>query len=211
MLRQRDAERQRIAAAADRSYTRPMPVDPATLHIRKFPDAVLRRRAAEIDAVTDEVRAVAERMVGLMFEAEGIGLAAPQVGLPWRLFVAFVPEYPEEGRTLGDDPATAQAEPEVFINPVLSNFTGELEPYEEGCLSLPEITGEVRRPTGVTIEATDLAGERFTRRAAGLLARCFQHEYDHLDGVLIIDRMTPMARLKNRARVRDLEKLAARA
>lgn len=181
-----------------------MPVDPATLGIFHYPAAVLRRRAAEVPEVTAEVRAVAKRMIELMFEAEGIGLAAPQVGLPWRLFVAHVP--PSEGRSAEGDPLSATASPVVYINPVLSDPQGAVESYEEGCLSLPDISGEVLRPPIVTITATDLEGQRFTRTAAGLLARCWQHETDHLEGILIIDRMTQMSRLKNRLAVRRLEK-----
>jgi len=143
-------------------------------------------------------------MIELMFEAEGVGLAAPQVGLSWRLFVAHVPIG--EGRTLESDPPTATAEPVVYINPVLSTPVGEIKPYDEGCLSLPDITGEVLRPEHITISAMDLEGKKFTRTAAGLLARCWQHESDHLDGVLIIDRMSQMSRLKNRTAVKKLER-----
>lgn len=162
-----------------------------------------------METITDEVHAVAARMIELMREEDGIGLAAPQVGLPWRLFVAHVPPSPEAGRMLDSDPMTSMLDVEVYMNPVLRDFVGDLESYEEGCLSLPDINGDVRRPPQVTIEATDLEGNRFTRTGAGLLARCWQHECDHLDGVLIIDRMTPMARLTNRSKLRELEKQAA--
>ena len=179
-------------------------MDPSTLHILHYPEKALRERAREVPEVTDQVRSIARRMIELMFEAEGVGLAAPQVGLPLRLFVAHVP--PSEGRSPESDPPTATVEPVVYINPVLSNPQGELKPYDEGCLSLPDITGEVLRPEHITITATDLEGRRFTRTGAGLLARCWQHETDHLDGVLIIDRMTQMSRLKNRTAVKRLEK-----
>jgi peptide deformylase len=184
-----------------------MAVDPTSLEIVTYPHPALRAPGREIDAVDDTVRAVAERMVELMFEAEGIGLAAPQVGLPWRLFVAHVPE--NEDRSLADDPATATPEPVVYINPTLADFSRDLRPFEEGCLSLPNITGEVRRPSEATIHATGLDGRPFTARAQGLLARCWQHEHDHLDGVLIIDRMTHLSKAKSRAAIRDLEKRTA--
>ena len=183
-----------------------MSFDPAGLGVVIYPEAVLRRKATPVAAVTDEVRAVAARMIELMFEENGIGLAAPQVGLSWRLFVAHVPE--DEDRRLSDDPPTCTAEPRVYINPELVEPGGELEPYEEGCLSLPEIRGQVFRPPLITMRATGLDGGTFTLRAAGLLARCWQHEVDHLNGVLIIDRMTQMSRLKNRSAVRALEKSA---
>jgi peptide deformylase len=181
-------------------------MDPASLHILHYPERALRERAREVPKVTEDVRAVARRMIELMFEAEGIGLAAPQVGLPWRLFVAHVP--PGEDRSPESQPITATVEPVVYINPVLSSPQGELVAYEEGCLSLPDITGEVLRPEHITITATDLEGRPFTRTGAGLLARCWQHEFDHLDGILIIDRMTQMSRLKNRTAVKRLEKSA---
>jgi peptide deformylase len=178
--------------------------DPSMLGIINYPDPVLRRRATVVPPSDEATRRVAQRMIQLMFEAEGIGLAAPQVGLDWRMFVAHVPA--SETRSPESDPPTATASPLVFIDPVLSEAEGAPEPYEEGCLSLPEITGEVLRPPVITITATDLEGQRFTRRAAGLLARCYQHEFDHLEGVLILDRMTQMSRLKNRLAVKRLEK-----
>ncbi|MEX2219240.1 MAG: peptide deformylase [Phycisphaerales bacterium] len=181
-----------------------MPVGPSTLRIVHYPDPVLRRRARPVTEPAPEVRAVALRMLELMKEAEGIGLAAPQVGVPWRLFVAHVP--PGENRSLESTPPTAMASPVVFINPVLSEPGGLIEAYEEGCLSLPEITGDVMRPMEITVSATDLEGRAFSMRGAGLLARCWQHEVDHLDGVLIIDRMTQLSRLRARAAVRGLEK-----
>ena len=139
-----------------------------------------------------------------MVEEEGIGLAAPQVGLGWRMFVADVP-LGEKRVATGDLPSATNG-PVVYINPVLSKPTGPVEPYEEGCLSLPDIRGEVLRPPVITITALDVEGNTFTQSATGLLARCWQHEVDHLDGVLIIDKMTAPYRLKNRAAIRELER-----
>src|SRR5262249_36630179 len=118
-----------------------MPVDPAALHIACFPAAILRSRAAVVPRVGDDTRGGAQGMVGLTLEAEGIGLAAPQVGLRWRMFVVHVPA--SENRPLEAEPALATASPLVFIDPVLSDPVGAPEGYDEGCLSLPEITGEV--------------------------------------------------------------------
>lgn len=179
-----------------------MAVDPSQLRVRHYPDPVLRRRAQTI-TLTDEVRAVAARMIVLMRQHEGIGLAAPQVGLSWRLFVSHVPEG--EGRSTSSTPPSAEASPGVYINPVLTDPVGGVEPFEEGCLSLPDIRGRVLRPPQITITAMDLDGQTFTRTGAGLLARCWQHEMDHLDGVLIIDKMTQIYRLKNRTAIRELE------
>lgn len=166
-----------------------------------YPDPALRRRAEAVGEVTDEVRAVAQRMVELMDRAEGIGLAAPQVALPWRLFVTRVGN--DEPDDSGERP---RPQPEVFIDPVLKSPQGAPEAMAEGCLSIPEVRGEVYRPPTITIEATDLRGERFTRTESGLVARCWQHEFDHLEGVLILDRFTQMSRLKNRSQLRTLER-----
>ena len=185
-----------------------MSTDPDNLHILFHPASVLRDRAEEIPIIDEGTRAIARRMIELMHEAEGIGLAAPQVGLAIRMFVVDVPEG--DDRTSDDDPPTATPEPMVFINPVLTDHSPDLTPMEEGCLSLPEIRGDVRRPSQITISATDLDGNPIMMRADGLLARCIQHENDHLDGVLIIDKFTHTSRLKNRASIRRLEK-AARA
>jgi len=181
-----------------------MAVDPATLRIVHHPADILRAKADPLGEVTDEIRAVAARMVELMREAEGIGLAAPQVGLPWRLFVCHVPPG-DDGETI---PPTSNAEPEFYIDPVLLDPSKNLARASEGCLSLPDINGDVIRPETISIEYTDFEGQRRTSRASGLLARCWQHETDHLDGVLIIDRMTQPSRLKNRAALRALERVA---
>lgn len=177
-------------------------VDPAALAVQVYPNPVLRTRAQEV-APSPQVAEVARRMIELMHEHEGIGLAAPQVGLAWRLFVTFVP--PSDKWLVDSEPPSAEAAACVYLNPVLSDPAGGVVPYEEGCLSLPEITGSVLRPSEITINATDATGKAFTRRGAGLLARCWQHEVDHLDGVLILDRMSQLHRMKNRRLVKALE------
>jgi len=193
------------------SSTSPAAVAASTLQVVHYPESVLRKKALPIVEITPYVREVAARMIALMFEEEGVGLAAPQVGLSWRLFVAYVPPtdgrstapVDEEGNPLLPD---ASERPQVFINPVLSNHAGPLEKFNEGCLSLPEIRGHVQRPPDVTVKALDLEGRPFEMRATGLLSRCFQHEVDHLDGVLIIDKMMQIDRLKNRLKIRNLER-----
>jgi len=156
-----------------------------------YPDPVLRETAKEVTAVTDEVVQVGLRMLDLMHEAPGVGLAGPQVGLGWRVFVA--------------NPTGEASEDRVFINPVLRDASRELVDHEEGCLSLPEVNGSVRRPGTITIEALDIHGERFCLTSSDLAARVWQHECDHLDGVLIIDRMTPIDRMANERTIRGLE------
>lgn len=186
----------------------PGAIDPAALHIVSYPEPVLRRPTMLVPVtkpgVLGVVRVVAERMLQLMDEAEGIGLAAPQVGLPWQMFVVNVPE--SDGRSARVEPPTATGRPVVYINPQLGPFEGPPEPAEEGCLSLPDIRGDVLRPPIVTIRAIDHEGEPIEQRAGGLLARCWQHEFDHLQGVLIIDKMTQLSRMKVRSALRDLER-----
>ena len=172
-----------------------------------WPNKRLRTAAAPVDASTDEIRAIWADMVETMEAMPGIGLAAPQVALPWRMFVAHVPVDPENPPP---PPLTSVAteEPTVYINPVLHYFSRDLEPYDEGCLSLPEIAGTGRRPSQVSITATDLNGKRSTVRGAGLLARCWQHEMDHLEGTLIIDKFSPMDKRRAKRALKDLEAAA---
>lgn len=195
----------RIARADFRPYTDHMTVNPAHLQIVKYPAEVLRARAKEIPQVDESVRAVADRMVDLMYDAEGIGLAGPQVGLNWRIFVIDVPEDEEGHRSPHTQPMSATPGPMVFINPKLGGFSRDLVSYDEGCLSLPLITGEVRRPSMCTVSALDEHGHPFTIEAAGLLSRCLQHENDHLDGVLIIDKFDMATRRRVKPAIESLE------
>lgn len=161
-----------------------------------YPDPVLLRKAAPVERIDDWVRTLVEDMVRVMEDLDGAGIAAPQLGESVRIFV--VRERPAaDGRP---------AEPlGVYINPVLSNPEGAVEPYEEGCLSLPEIRADIRRPPTITITATDLDGRTFTRTDDDFLARVWQHEFDHLEGVLILDRMTAIDRLACRRKLKDLQ------
>jgi peptide deformylase len=171
-----------------------MALDSATLKIVNYPHPVLRQTAQPVPKVTDQVRQVALRMLQLMHEAPGVGLAAPQVGLNWRLFVANHTQEPENDL--------------VFINPSLSEPSTETDEFEEGCLSLPDIRAAIRRPVGITIQALDLQGKPFKMSSDELSARIWQHEYDHLEGVLIIDLMGMLDRRANREALDELEKAA---
>ena len=149
------------------------------LRIITYPHPTLRYRSKPIQRVDAELRAIVARMFELMYEAKGIGLAANQVDLPLRLFVCNL---------------TAQPNPEeerVFLNPVIRRPRGS-EEGEEGCLSLPGLYAPVVRPARVHVQAYDLSGHLFDADVDGLLGRVIQHETDHLDGVLFIDRLTEM-------------------
>jgi peptide deformylase len=147
----------------------------ALAQIRQYPDPVLRMRANEVDAAGEAVPELIERMTKLMQEARGVGLAAPQVGVLRRVLVY---------QTSDEDPVVA------LVNPRLTGTSEEQETLDEGCLSLgaASVIVPVARPATVTVEATTPDGEPVTIEAEGLEARVIQHELDHLDGVLIIDR-----------------------
>lgn len=186
----------------------PESVDPDSLTIVHHPADVLRTKAHPVEA-TPRVIEVAQKMVGLMHDAPGIGLAAPQVGLPWRLFVADIPaEDPGHSQAAPGSPSTATDGPEIYIDPVISRPQGRHELAEEGCLSLPGITGDISRPPTVTMTYTDAGGNRISRKATGLLARCWQHELDHLNGVLILDRMSREDKERVRPAIDKLERAA---
>lgn len=189
-----------------------MTLDPDQLRIQLYPAEVLRRPGEPVKP-SAEVRAIGQRMLQLMRGAEGIGLAGPQVGLSWRIFVCDIPRDPEEDPLPPDSPPLPPDHtdgPQIWLNPRIIESDRQVVPYEEGCLSLPGIRGDVNRPATVTMEAQTPEGETRRVRATGLLARCWQHEIDHLDGVLILDRMTQTARLRNRSRVKAMEKSARR-
>ena len=169
-----------------------MATDPAALDIIAHPNPTLRHKAQPVKEVDDEVRAVVDRMFELMTEAEGIGLAAPQVGVPWRLFITRDPEEQARGC--------------VWINPELEIVDESTEIDEEGCLSLPGILVNVNRPLGIRIRGLDEHGKSIESISSEHIARVWQHENDHLDGRLIIDRMSSMDRLRNRRALRDLER-----
>jgi peptide deformylase len=145
----------------------------ATFPIRKFGDPVLKQSATEVAEIDESLVRLVEGMIQTMYEAPGVGLAAPQVGVQKRLFVYDVGEGPM-----------------VVINPVVSDLRGEWT-YHEGCLSVPELWWDIHRAKEVHLTGMDLAGNELDIEADELLARVFQHEVDHLDGILLLERVTP--------------------
>ena len=154
----------------------------ALLPILVAPDPRLKKVAAPVETVDAEVRRLAADMLETMYEAPGIGLAAPQVGVPKRLIVVDV--APE-----GSQPA-----PHVLINPQLTWVSEEDATYNEGCLSLPEHYADVARPRAIKLTYLDRQGEPRKLEAEGLLATCIQHEIDHLDGILFVDHISALKR-----------------
>lgn len=142
------------------------------MKILQLGDPVLREKSQPVTEFNDELKSTISEMFDDMIKANGVGLAAPQVGILKRFFVI-----------ISDDDVRR-----VFINPQIIATSTELCPYEEGCLSIPGIYEEIMRPKSVTVQAMNEKGKSFTLEADGLLARIIQHEYDHLDGMLYIDR-----------------------
>ena len=155
-----------------------------------FPAPVLAQVAKPIEEITDDIRTLAGKMIDIMLETKGVGLAAPQVGVNLRIFVA--------------SPDGTKENAKVYINPKIER-SGPLETYEEGCLSLPGIYAKIKRHKNCSITATDLDGNTFTEQAEGLTVRIFQHEFDHLEGMLIKDRMSRVAGIAARKKLKNLQ------
>ncbi len=157
------------------------------LEIRKYGAEVLRKKAQDVKEVTLDIKKLAEEMIEKCHQDYGVGLAAPQVGKSIRLFVLSLP--PEDDMESSDYEKFFE---EVFINPIIKNKKGK-EKNEEGCLSIPGVYEMVERSKYLDIEYTDINGEKKEiKNAAGLLARAIQHENDHLDGILFVDRLPMM-------------------
>jgi len=157
----------------------------ALSQVRQYGDPVLRMRANEVEAFDEELERLSERMIALMHDADGVGLAATQVGILRRVFV-----FHNEG------------EDRIIVNPVLSSTGGGTEVDEEGCLSLGPVRMPVERAVDVTLEGVDAHGASLRLELEGLPARVVQHEIDHLDGKLIVDRTDPESRREAMAQLR---------
>ena len=163
---------------------------PDELNIIVYPDPRLKKKSQPVGQFDQGLRELVAGMFALMRSAKGVGLAAPQIGRNIRLFIMNPTGEP------GDD--------RVYINPQLSDGEGA-EEAEEGCLSLPDIHVKVTRSKTLRIQAQDLEGNPFEQSASGFTARVWQHENDHLNGILLTDRMGPVAKMANRKKLRDLE------
>jgi len=168
----------------------------ALREILTVPDPILKKVSAPVDAVDDELRALMDDMLETMYAAPGIGLAAIQIGVPKRVIVMDIARQDEE------------PEPRYFVNPEILWASEETAPYEEGCLSVPEIYDEVERPARVKLRYLNYRGETVEEDAEGLFAVCIQHEMDHLEGVLFIDYLS---RLKREQAVKKVKKQAKAA
>lgn len=150
------------------------------LEMRFLGDPILRTKAEPVADITAEVRTLITDMFETMYAEDGVGLAAPQVGIAQRVIVV--------------DPRDESVEPFALVNPQIQRASDDTEKGEEGCLSLPGLKEMVERPTTVTVTGLSDAGDPVTIEAEGLLARILQHEIDHVDGILFIDRVSPLKR-----------------
>ena len=158
---------------------------------------MLKEVSKPVDAVTDELRALMDDMLETMYDAPGIGLAAVQVGVPLNIIVM---DLAREGE---------KANPQYFVNPEILEDVEEVKPYEEGCLSVPDVFDTVERPERVKLTYLNYDGERVTEWAEGLYAVCIQHEMDHLKGTLFIDYLSRLKRERAVKKVQKLEKAKA--
>ena len=171
-----------------------MAKDKKELTLRIIGDPVLHQVAKPVEKIDDALVDLAERMLHLMYETNGVGLAAPQVGKSIRMFVLDV-EQPEDenGHPLPvNSPGEIQLLPQMpmaFINPEVTPVGTEESEFEEGCLSVPKLYASVKRPTNVMLKATLLNGREICMECGGFLARAIQHEYDHLDGIVYVQKL----------------------
>ena len=157
--------------------------------ITHYPAGVLGKRAQPVGQIADNIRQLVDKMYDIMRANKGLGLAAPQAGVPLRLFIISLDGSRENVK--------------VFINPTVTP-DGPLDTIEEGCLSVPGIYTKIRRYKKAKVTATDLDGNEFTEEAEGLYARALQHEYDHIEGMTIINRMAQTAKIAHRKQLKKL-------
>jgi peptide deformylase len=178
------------------------------LPIRKYGDSILRAKGKRIDEVDERIRALAADMLETMHAANGVGLAAQQVGQALQLTVLDVSQVEDRPSTMdlnGAPVDLASAMPLVLLNPKL-RLGEEKDSGSEGCLSFPDITAEIDRAVSVEVEAETLDGKTIRIDASGLLSRALQHEVDHLNGILFIDRMSSAAKASLASRLKRLQK-----
>ncbi len=167
-------------------------IDVSKCEITRYPSKVLATKSAKIAQVDDNIKELANKMIDIMVATEGIGLAGPQAGVGLQIFVISLDGTKESAR--------------VYINPVVEGF-GPMTTMQEGCLSLPKIFANIKRHSQARVTATDLDGNEFSEEADGLYAKCLQHEYDHLMGTTIADRMGRLGHIKFRKELNELKEL----
>src|SRR6266446_2607315 len=178
------------------------------LSILQYGDPILRAKGKHIEKIDNRIRELAQNMIETMHAVNGVGLAAPQVGESLQLTVLDVSQVEDRPSTMklnGENTDPQSAMPLVLINPEI-DLGSETEMGTEGCLSFPEITGEIERAKSITVRAQNLDGEVIEIEATGFLARAIQHEVDHLNGILFIDRMSSAAKTSLSSKLKRLQK-----
>ena len=164
-------------------------IDIEKCQLTHYPADVLAGPASPVEKIDDNIRRLVEKMIDVMLKNKGVGLAAPQIGVPLRLFIISLDGNRESVR--------------VFVNPAVTP-TGDLHVLDEGCLSVPNVYTKIRRYKKCKVTATDLDGKQFTEEAEGLSARALQHENDHINGVTIVSRMGQAAKIAHRRQLKKL-------
>jgi len=167
--------------------------------IAYYGNPVLRKKTARVEKIDPTVQKVVADMIETMQSVNGIGLAAPQIGQLLSIFITCVPVEDEDGNW-------HDGEVVIYINPKILRYSQELQTYSEGCLSIPKLYMDVTRPESIEIEAMDLEGRIFQKTLTGFPATNFMHENDHLNGVLIIDRIPRAAKERLEPRLREIKK-----
>jgi peptide deformylase len=165
-------------------------VDINKCRITHYPADVLAGHAKPVEKIDDGIRQLVQKMTDIMLENKGVGLAAPQAGVPLRLFIISLDGTREAVK--------------VYVNPEITP-NGDFDAIEEGCLSVPGVYTKIRRYKKCSVTATDLNGKKFTEEAEGLYARALQHEFDHIEGTTIVNRMSQVARIAHRRQIKKLE------
>lgn len=175
------------------------------LPIVAYGDPVLRKKAEEIDEDYPQLDKLIDNMFDTMYGARGVGLAAPQIGLPIRLFVVDASPFAEDEEDEPGDPSVKDFK-KVFINPIIVEETGEKWAFSEGCLSIPDITEDVMRPENLVINYLDENFEEHEMELTGLAARIVQHEYDHIEGKLFTDKLSPLKKTMLKSKLDAISK-----
>jgi peptide deformylase len=169
-------------------------IDVQKCRITHYPASVLAGRAKPVEKINDNIRQLVQKMMDIMLENKGVGLAAPQAGVPLRVFIISL--------------AGTKEAVKVYINPEIKP-SGEFDTIEEGCLSVPGVHTKIRRYKKCTVTAIDLDGKEFTEEAEGLYARALQHEFDHIEGTTIVNRMGQVAKIAHRKQLKSLQDAAS--
>lgn len=181
------------------------------LPIIAYGDPVLRKVGTDLPKEHPKLKELIENMWETMYNANGVGLAAPQIGLPVRLFLVDTTPFSKDEDLSEEDQKKLDGFKKVFINAYIEEETGEEWPFSEGCLSIPDIHEDIKRKDTVTITYVDENFKEYTETYDGLLARVIQHEYDHIEGILFTDKLSPLKKRLLKSRLNNISKGKIRA